>query len=158
MSTVACSNKSSADDDFILKNVRKLRRIGFMASVYGTSVLPMLAEPITPATNPDRWALTFEDHFNGTALDTTKWHAPTMDRQGGSSRWDPSKVKVEDSLLKLGITKVVDTNTGAIIRYDCGAVSTRVNFTTNYLFRQKYGYYRNRSSHSGKCNFSRSVT
>ncbi len=112
-----------------------------MASVYGTSVLPMLAEPITPATNPDRWALTFEDHFNGSVLDTTKWHAPTMDRQGGSSRWDPSKVKVEDSLLKLGITKVVDTNTGAIIRYDCGAVSTRVNFTTNYLFRQKYGYY-----------------
>jgi Glycosyl hydrolases family 16/Putative Ig domain len=140
MSTVACGKNPSADDDLISKDFRKLRRIGFMASVYGLSVLPMFAQTITPHTHPDRWAITFDDQFNGTELDTTKWHAPTTDRQGGSSRWDSNKVKVENSLLKLGITKVTDSS-GVIIRYDTGAVSTRVNFTDNYLFRQKYGYY-----------------
>ncbi len=140
MSRDVCDNDPSADDGFTSKHIRKLRRIGFMASVYGMSVLPVLADPITPATHPDRWVITFDDQFNGTALDTTKWHAPTMVRQGGSSSWDSNKVKVESSLLKLGITKVTDSS-GAIIRYDCGAVSTRVNFTDNYLFRQNYGYY-----------------
>lgn len=139
MNTDVCDNNPLADADFTSKHVRKLRRIGFMASVYGASVLPMFAEIITPATHPDRWAITFEDQFDGTELDTTKWHAPTMVRQGGSSSWDANKVKVENSLLKLGITKAVDQS--GTIMYVCGAVSTRENFTDNYLFRQKYGYY-----------------
>jgi len=112
-----------------------------MVLIYGLFVFPVIAEPVTPAADPNRWQLTFEDHFNGTSLDASKWEAATENRQGGKSAWNPNQVSVSDGFLRLGITKVVDPETGEIIRYDCGAVRGREGYSTVYKFKQKYGYY-----------------
>ena len=45
--------------------------------------------------------LTFSDEFEGNKLDTTKWQAPEMPRQG-SCRWVASLATVRDGALHLG--------------------------------------------------------
>ena len=135
------STDAFANDESILKRVKRFNGIGVIALTYGSFAFPVIAEPVTPVADPNRWQLTFEDHFNGTSLDTTKWEAATENRQGGKSAWAPNQVSVSDGSLRLGITKVVNPDTGEILRYDCGAVRGRKDYTTTYFFKQKYGYY-----------------
>jgi Putative restriction endonuclease len=84
--------------------------------------------------------MTFQDEFNGTKLDTTKWEAPEMPRQG-SSRWVKSLVRVEKGLLHLGVKLTNDP----VLRYDCAGIRTRKNYDINQtLFQQRYGYFETR--------------
>lgn len=114
-------------------------------------IIPLLAAaaiagepPLTPPQAGGKtvidlslYAMTFQDEFEGTELDTTKWEAPAMPRQGGS-RWNPDLVSVADGYLRLGIRLTDDP----ILRYDCGAVRTQRNYDPNQtLFAQKYGYF-----------------
>jgi beta-glucanase (GH16 family) len=105
-------------------------------------VTAMSAEPPRkngPAVRIDlsAYTMTFQDEFNGTSLDTTKWEAPEMPRQGGS-RWKAEQVSVKDGNLRLGIKLTDDP----VLRYDCGAVRTQRNYDRNQsMFIQKYGYF-----------------
>ncbi len=66
------------------------------------------SEAAAPARDESReldlskFRLTFSDEFDGDKLDTTKWQAPEMPRQG-SARWVKSLVTVRDGALHLGI-------------------------------------------------------
>ena len=83
------------------------------------------------------YTMTFNDEFDGTELDTTKWEAPSMPRQGGS-RWMPNQVSVKDGNLRLGIHLTSDP----VLRYDCGAVRTQRNYDPNQtMFGQTFGYF-----------------
>ena len=83
------------------------------------------------------YTMTFQDEFEGTTLDTSKWDAPTQERQKGS-RWTPSLVSVQDGCLRLGV-RLTDHPQ---LRYDCGAVRTQRNYDKNQtMFGQKFGYF-----------------
>jgi len=76
------------------------------------------------------------DEFEGATLDSTKWYAPSETRQG-ASRWVPSLVRVADGNLHLDI----QLTTNSVLRYDCGAVQTRVGYNVNQiLFATNGGY------------------
>ena len=88
-----------------------------------------------------RFKLTFSDEFNGDQLDTTKWQAPEMPRQG-SCRWVNSLATVSDGALHLGIRLSDDP----VLRYDCAAVRTRRDYDPNQtMFAQRYGYFEARA-------------
>ena len=90
-----------------------------------------------PRIDLTAYTMTFNDEFDGTELDTSKWEAPSMPRQGGS-RWMPNQVSVKDGLLRLGIHLTNDP----ILRYDCGAIRTQRNYDRNQsMFAQRYGYF-----------------
>jgi hypothetical protein len=93
-----------------------------------------------PAIDLSQFRMTFSDEFDGTELDTSKWEAPEMPRQG-ASRWVKSLVSVHDGELHLGIRLTDDP----VLRYDCGAVRTQRNYDPNQtMFQQRYGYYETR--------------
>ncbi len=93
-----------------------------------------------PTIDLNSYVLTFQDEFNGNTLDTSKWEAPAMPRQGGS-RWNPQLVTVQDGFLRLGIRLTNDP----ILRYDCGAVRTQRNYDRNQtMFGQAFGYFETR--------------
>jgi beta-glucanase (GH16 family)/N-acetylneuraminic acid mutarotase len=88
-----------------------------------------------------KFKLTFDDEFNGDQLDTNKWEAPEMPRQG-SCRWVKSLVSVHDGALHLGIRLTQDP----VYRYDCGAVRTERNYDPSQaMFQQRYGYFETRA-------------
>ncbi len=88
-----------------------------------------------------KFKLTFDDEFNGDRLDTNKWEAPEMPRQG-SCRWVKSLVNVHDGALHLGIRLTQDP----VLRYDCGAVRTERNYDPSQaMFQQRYGYFETRA-------------
>ena len=88
-----------------------------------------------------KFKLTFDDEFNGDQLDTNKWEAPEMPRQG-SCRWVKSLVTVHDGGLHLGIRLSKDP----VLRYDCGAVRTERNYDpAKAMFQQRYGYFETRA-------------
>jgi beta-glucanase (GH16 family) len=96
--------------------------------------------PKKPKIDLTKFKMTFQDEFNGTQLDTTKWEAPEMPRQG-SSRWVKSMVRVEKGLLHLGVKLTNDP----VLRYDCAAIRTQRNYDPNQtLFQQRYGYFETR--------------
>ncbi|CAN5887169.1 hypothetical protein BH11VER1_BH11VER1_06460 [soil metagenome] len=85
--------------------------------------------------------LTFSDEFEGDQLDTTKWQAPEMPRQG-SCRWVKSLATLKDGALHLGIRLSEDP----VLRYDCAAVRTRRDYDPNQtMFAQRYGYFEARA-------------
>lgn len=80
----------------------------------------------------------WEDEFNGTALDGSKWDTPTMERQNNSALWTPSLVKVAGGNLELGVVR--DGPPGS--RYLAGAVRTRANYDPKQTkFEKVYGYF-----------------
>jgi xylan 1,4-beta-xylosidase len=81
--------------------------------------------------------LTFSDEFDGETLDTAKWQAPEMPRQG-SCRWVKSLATVSDGALHLGIRLSDDP----VLPYDCAAVRTRKDYDPKQtMFAQRYGYF-----------------
>ena len=85
--------------------------------------------------------LTFSDEFDGDTLDTAKWQAPEMPRQG-SCRWVKSLATVSDGALHLGIRLSQDP----VLRYDCAAVRTRKDYDPKQtMFAQRYGYFEARA-------------
>jgi beta-glucanase (GH16 family) len=88
-----------------------------------------------------KFKLTFSDEFDGDKLDTTKWQAPEMPRQG-SCRWVKSLATVSDGALHLGIRLSDDP----VLRYDCAAVRTRKDYDPKQtMFAQRYGYFEARA-------------
>jgi hypothetical protein len=83
----------------------------------------MLATAAHAQLDLSTFKLTFSDEFDGDKLDTTKWQAPEMPRQG-SCRWVPSLATVRDGALHLGIRLTDDP----VLRYDCAAVRTRKDY------------------------------
>ncbi len=117
-----------------------------------SSPSPKVAVPPPTAANTDqpstsagagkridlsKYIMTFNDEFEGTTLDTTKWDTPTMPRQGGS-QWMPDQVSVKDGVLRLGIRLSEDP----VLRYHCGAVRTQRNYDpAQTMFSQRFGYW-----------------
>jgi beta-glucanase (GH16 family) len=103
--------------------------------------LPLISAA-PPAVKPReldlaQFRLVWQDEFDGERLDTSRWQAPAVPRQG-ASRWDPSQVSVRDGVLRLGIRKTDDPE----LRYACGAVRTRRDHDpAQALFQQRYGYF-----------------
>ncbi len=95
---------------------------------------PPPTSPKPPAVVP--WAasarLVFEDVFEGTAIDLSKWNVLDNDARWGLETYRPAQVVVSNGTLKL-IAK--QNGTG----YDSGAVSTR-NYGEGQKFSFKYGY------------------
>jgi beta-glucanase (GH16 family) len=83
----------------------------------------------------------FNDDFNGTSLDRTKWdYAPNWDRQGGST-WMDDMVSVSGGNLHLKLKRDPTLGKGQDwIR--AGAVRTRKkNWPYDMIFSNSYGYY-----------------
>lgn len=83
------------------------------------------------------WTLTFQDEFDGTALDGTKWkvgqHFPGIAGDGGNS---PEQITLEDGILKITVEeRPVEFGLGGSYDYATGEISTFKNFN------QRYGYY-----------------
>ncbi len=99
---------------------------------------PVLATGgVPPRIDLSAYTMTFQDEFEGPALDTAKWDTPTQERWKGC-RWTPSLVSVQNGYLRLGV-RLTDHPQ---LRYACGAVRTRRNYDKNQtLFAQKFGYF-----------------
>lgn len=97
------------------------------------------------APRPSTLKLVWSDEFNGRSLDTSKWQAPRLERQGGQSVWDPRQVVVRDGFLRLGAQLI--TRSGPGPRYACGAVRTRIDYdASRTLFQKKHGYFEIRAA------------
>ncbi len=123
------------------------RRSALAAIVFTTSLctftraeipLPAPSQTTTPVKiDLTQFKLTWQDEFDGNAIDPAKWQAPVEVRQG-ASRWNPELVTVKDGLLRLGIRKTSDPT----IRYELGGLRTQHDYDpSRTLFEQKYGYF-----------------
>jgi len=85
---------------------------------------------------PGSWTLDFEDNFNGTALDGTKWrmgtHHSGIAGTGGNA---PENISVSGGTLKLTAQQRAVTFGGTNYNYATGEISTFANY------RKQYGYY-----------------
>lgn len=92
----------------------------------------MTEEAIHPSQS-DEWIVTFEDSFEGTQLDDSKWeHAPEWERKDGQWSNDEAFLNGEGHLIIQ--TNEVDG------QYYSGAIRTRD------LFEQTFGYYEIRAN------------
>ena len=109
-----------------------------ISTAFAAETTPSLSTGDThPTIDLSGYSLTFQDDFEGTSLDTTKWDAPTQERQNGS-RWTSSLVSVQNGHLRLGVQLIDRQN----LHYDGGAVRTRRNYDKNQtMFSQKFGYF-----------------
>ncbi len=122
-----------------LSSSRKRAFFNYVATITGAkSVYQARAKSALDLT---KFKLTFSDEFDGDKLDTTKWQAPEMPRQG-SCRWVKSLATVHDGALHLGIRLTNDP----VLRYDCAAVRTRKDYDPQQtMFAQRYGYFEARA-------------
>ncbi|MBN8707793.1 MAG: hypothetical protein BGO12_06630 [Verrucomicrobia bacterium 61-8] len=91
-----------------------LKGYGSPAAVAGKSTLTTPADRDTPVTPPDwlgkrppvagDWTLTFEDDFNGSTLDSSKWEASNS-HFSKFFYYQKEKARVENGVLKLGAEK-----------------------------------------------------
>lgn len=56
----------------------------------------------------NKYTLAFEDNFNGTALDTTKWTKYVGAPSGGNGDWDPANVVLGDGTMRLRTSRTAD--------------------------------------------------
>jgi beta-glucanase (GH16 family) len=98
----------------------------------------LLPAPMGPPADGRAWTISFQDEFNGSRLDPRKWEAPTLDRQGAQSRWQPDMVAVENGSLRLKVRRL---ETGEP-RYICGGIRSRAcQDDRGTMFEQRYGYF-----------------
>ena len=96
------------------------------------------ADPLTapPPSLPGSWQLQFQDEFNGSSLDGTKWrlggHWAGIAGSGGLS---PRNVTVSGGYLKLRAEQRNMSYSGVNYAYSASEVSTFFNY------RQQYGYF-----------------
>lgn len=118
---------------------------GYM--VWKAGLENLLAERLKPtaaaASAPidlTQFTLVWQDEFDGTALDRTKWDTPHQDRQG-ASRWRGHNVSLADGILTMKIRKTADP----VYRYESACVRTSTGYDpTNHLFSYTYGYLESR--------------
>ena len=113
---------------------RRLRRPAFAAagalalggSLYATDPMPLV---------PGTWQLQFDDEFDGTSVDGTKWrlgeHYSGIAGAGGNS---PQNISVSGGILNLKAEQRAVTFSGTSYSYATGEVSTFFNY------RQQNGY------------------
>ncbi len=88
-------------------------------------------EPFVPGT----WTLQFQDEFDGTTVDGTKWRlGGHYGGIAGSAGNSPENITVADGKLKIKGEQRAVTYSGTNYNYAAGEVSTFVNH------RQQYGY------------------
>jgi lysophospholipase L1-like esterase len=110
-----------------------------LAKLLPSLVAPKAAAPAAPL-DLSRFALVWQDEFDGPALDRAKWDTPHQDRQG-ASRWRSRNVSLADGLLTIKIAKTDDP----VYRYESACVRTSTGYApTNYLFSYTYGYLESR--------------
>jgi beta-glucanase (GH16 family) len=89
------------------------------------------AGPAGPPASPTAWNQVFDDEFNGSALDTTKWSTSWFN--GGSmnnTSTSPANVSVSGGILTLTLSS---TSVGALISTNpSGGASTGFQFTYGY--------------------------
>lgn len=118
-----------------ISSARKRAFFNYVAEITGTKGTSK------PEIDLTKFKLKFSDEFDGDQLDTTKWQAPEMPRQG-SCRWVKSLATVHDGALHLGINLTDDP----VLRYDCAAVRTRKDYDPKQtMFAQRYGYFEARA-------------
>lgn len=111
--------------------------------VWKAGLTPILEKLLAPVGKvPDvkldlaKFSLVWQDEFNGTEIDKTKWDMPIHDRQG-ASRWHPRNVSVADGALTIKVVKTQDPT----YRYDTAGIRTSTGYTPDkFLFGYKYGY------------------
>lgn len=95
---------------------------------------PVANDPTPPV--PGNWELTFEDTFQGTTLDGTKWRlGQHYSGMAGSAGVAPENVEVGGGLLRLRAEQRSVTYGGATRSYATGEISSFA------LFRQQHGYF-----------------
>ena len=106
-----------------------------MAAAFGlafTGIVQAQAQPSLPGS----WTLDFEENFDGSTLDGTKWrmggHHSGIAGSGGNA---PENITVSGGALRLKAEQRAVTFGGANYSYATGEVSTFANY------RQRYGYY-----------------
>ncbi|HVJ44895.1 MAG TPA: DNRLRE domain-containing protein, partial [Luteolibacter sp.] len=109
--------------------------IVMMAAAFGlafTGIAQAQAQPSLPGS----WTLDFEENFDGSTLDGTKWrmggHHSGIAGSGGNA---PENITVSGGALRLKAEQRAVTFGGANYSYATGEVSTFANY------RQRYGYY-----------------
>lgn len=107
---------------FIFKAMNKL-----LFYVFAVLIFFIVSRPLT-AQIPG-YKLTFEDNFDGTQLDKTKWNfCPESKRQGGSY-WEADNYRLTGN----GDLQLIVSESGGSVY--CGAIRTKS------LFKQTYGYF-----------------
>jgi beta-glucanase (GH16 family) len=95
---------------------------GYQASLYADEAA---APTPTPTPDPSGYTLIFEDNFNGTAVDTTKWNLYNGAGHAGNGLRRPSQCTTDGSgLLVLTAQAKVDPADGVLKTWSCG-MSTR---------------------------------
>ncbi len=88
---------------------------------------------------PGNWQLTFEDNFDGTSLDGTKWHlGQHYSGMAGSGGVAPENVTVSNGKLQIKSEQRTVTYGGASKSYATGEISSL------FHFRQQNGYFETR--------------
>lgn len=125
--------------------------------------------PPAPLANGKQWKVIFNDDFNGTALDITKW-SPCFDWNYGDCTstfnqgrevYRPSQVQLSNGTAKLVAEPLSPTvaNSGcyqSVCNYKAGLISTsrpRADNGSNYLFPFTYGYVEGRMKYPGVSGF-----
>lgn len=94
---------------------------------------PAVADPLPSL--PGTWQLSFQDEFDGSSLDGTKWRLGTHYAGiAGSGGLAPHNVSVANGRLHLRAEQESVSFGGTTRSYSCGEVSTYFNY------RQQYGY------------------
>ncbi len=96
-----------------------------------TDTNPTDTESTVPTETPSTAKLLFEDNFDGTELDSTKWErCPEWDRQGGIDVWDDDLSYLNgEGQLVLGAEWNEDEQ-----KLHSGAVRTNGKFTAGYAY------------------------
>jgi len=108
----------------------------------GTTVTTGTTGPSGPPGDPQSWHQIFDDEFNGSALDTTKWStgwygsgitAPVQAEE--AECYDPSQVVVAGGELDLNLISASETCGGQTRPYASGMITTngKFNFTYGYV-------------------------
>jgi hypothetical protein len=110
-----------------------------------------MTPPVAPPTGESAWTCSFDDEFNGTALDTTKWvplTTATTDYTNGSAPGivcyvnNPQTISESGGTLNLSVVQVPAMS--------CPTIGGLANFSTQFeggdvnssgLFSQEYGFF-----------------